>query len=166
MRRDSRGKVPYRRHGEMTERMSCRARAERGVVGRLFLLLLLALGLMHLLAHAGDTGIGHERETVAHAHAVQSEPTTPGEAIPLVATASVEQDHHGTEGRTDLGLCAAVIGCCALLAVGGRRLRGRRIALLPLHRRRRRAARSGLFRPPDPCLSRGVGSAQPAVLRI
>jgi hypothetical protein len=165
MRRDDSGKVPYRRHGEMTERMTYRARAEQGVIGRLFLLLLLALGLMHLLAHAGDTGIGHEREAVSHAHVVQLEPTTPGEAVPLAATASVEQDHHGTEGTTELGLCAAVLGCCALLAAGGRRLRGRRIALLPLRRESRLPIWSGLFRP-DPPRSQSVSIAQLAVLRI
>lgn len=146
--------------------MSYRAKAGRGVFGRLLLLLLLALGLMHLLAHAGDTSTDHEQETLAHTHAVQTEPTAPGEAAPPVASASVEHDHHGTEDATDLGLCAAVIGCCALLAIGSRRLRGRLIDLRLLLRRRRRAAWSSLCRPPRPSRSHGVGIAQLAVLRI
>ncbi len=77
MRRDGSGTVPGRHQDEMTGRMSYRAKAERGVVGRLCLLLLLALGLMHLLAHAGDTGLASERETATHTHTVHSEPTTP-----------------------------------------------------------------------------------------
>ncbi|NBM15461.1 hypothetical protein [Streptomyces sp. GC420] len=130
------------------------------------LLLLLALGLMHLLAHAGDTGTGRELETIAHAHVVQPEPTTPGEAAPPVAAASVEHDHHGTGGAAELGLCAAVIGCCVLLAVGGRRLRGRCIALTVLLRRRALAAWSRLRRPACLTRSHGVGIAQSAILRI
>ncbi|GAA0641910.1 hypothetical protein Stsp02_20210 [Streptomyces sp. NBRC 14336] len=145
--------------------MSYRAGTGRGAVGRLMLLLLLALGLMHLLAHTGDAGRSRAPETAAHAHAVQHEPT-PGEAAKAVATASDQHDHHGTEGATEFGVCAAVIGCCALLAAGSWRLRGRRAALLLLLRRHKRPAWPGLCRPSGPTRLQGVDIAQLAVLRI
>lgn len=144
--------------------MSYRGRAGRGVFGRLLLLLLLALGLMHLLAHAGDTGTGREPAAIAHTHVIQSEPTTAGEAAPPVATASVEHDHRSTEDATELGLCAAVIGCCTLPAIGSRRLRRRLIASRLLLSGRAAWPRPG--RPPRPTFSHGVGIAQLAVLRI
>lgn len=137
------------------------------MVGRLLLLLLLALGLMHLLAHAGNADAGSERPTAAHAHAVQpAERTAQDEAVPPLAQASEEHGDHGVLGATDLGLCAAVIGCCALLAIGGRRLPGRRVALFEQLRRRIRATWSRLWRPPSPRYWQGVDIAQSAVLRI
>ncbi|GGZ73300.1 hypothetical protein GCM10010308_50890 [Streptomyces vinaceusdrappus] len=134
-------------------------------MGRLLLLLLLALGLMHLFAHASSTGTGHERETSIHTHVVQPKPTTPGEAAPPLSAGYNEHDHHGTEDATELGLCAAVIGCGALLAVGSRRLPGRRTALFLLLRSRMRTAWCRLSAP-GPAHVRGVSNAQLAVLRI
>jgi hypothetical protein len=125
---------------------------------------------MHLLAHAGSTETGPELGTVAHAHAVHPEPTAENEgAAPPLATASDEHGHHGTLDAADLGLCAAVIGCCALLAVGGRRFHRRRVAVFLQPRRRMRriqAVWSSLYRPPRPRHSQGVDIAQLAVLRI
>jgi hypothetical protein len=147
--------------------MSNGARAGQGAVGRLLLLLLLALGLMHLLAHTGSADTRPEQGTVAHAHAVHPESTAQDEgAAPPLATAFDGHSHHGTSDAAEFGLCAAVIGCCALLAVGGRRLQGRRVALFRQLRRRIQAAWYSLNRPPRPRHSPSFNIAQPAVLRI
>ncbi|MFE1288848.1 hypothetical protein [Streptomyces sp. NPDC058751] len=141
--------------------------AGRGTVGRLLLLLLLALGLMHLLAHAGSAETGPGQGTVAHAHAVHPEPPAQREGpVPPLATAHDEHGDHGTWNTAELGLCAAAIGCCALLAVGGRRLHGRRVALFLRLRRRIQAAWSNVCQPPLTRLSQGLDIAQLAVLRI
>ncbi|MEU1925108.1 hypothetical protein AB0H23_34475 [Streptomyces albogriseolus] len=129
-------------------------------------MLLLALGLMHLLAHAGSADTGPERGTVAHAHAVHPERTAQDEAVPPLAMASEEHGDHGTLNAAELGLCAAVIGCCALLAVGGRRLHRRRVALLQQLRRRIQAAWPSLWQPPRSRYWQGVDIAQLTVLRI
>ncbi|WP_055541393.1 hypothetical protein [Streptomyces neyagawaensis] len=150
--------------------MNSGARAGRGAVGRLLLLLLLALGLMHLLAHAGGADTGPEKGTAAaHAHTrhVEAEPTAPDDgAAPPLAVVSGEHSHPGTSDTAGFGLCVAVIGCCALLAAGGRRLHGRRFAVFLYLRRRVRAAWRILRRPPRPRRSPSVDITQLAVLRI
>ncbi|MFD8231641.1 hypothetical protein ACFV20_07055 [Streptomyces sp. NPDC059696] len=143
--------------------MSNGARAGRGAIGRLLLLLLLALGLMHLLAHAGSADTGHGSETAAHVHAPQQAQSMLGDSAPPVVTTSMEEEHHGLEGAAELGLCATVLGCCALLAAARRGIRGRAVALrnslVRLY-----GQRSGLRRRLPP--ARAGTIAQLAILRI
>lgn len=147
----------------MTERMSHGARAGRGAVGRL---LLLALGLMHLLAHAGSAVTSPEHGTATHTHGVHQERTAQDETAPPLATATDEHGDHGTWNAAELGLCAVVIGCCALLTLSGRRLHRRRARLLLQLRRRIQAAWSSRWRPSRPGHWQGVDLTQLAVLRI
>ena len=47
------------------------------------------------------------------AHAAHTEWTAQAEAVPFIATVSEDRGDHGTPSAADLGLCAAIIGCCA-----------------------------------------------------
>ncbi|GLW47495.1 hypothetical protein Stsp02_31570 [Streptomyces sp. NBRC 14336] len=144
--------------------MSNGASAGRGAIGRLLLLLLLALGLMHLLAHAGSADTGHGSETPAHVHAQQQAQAVRGASAPLVLAASVEEEHHGFGEAAEVGLCATVLGCCALLAAGRRGVRGRAVALRDSLVRRLRAHHSGIRRCLPP--ARAGTLTQLAILRI
>jgi hypothetical protein len=144
--------------------MSNGARAGRGAIERLLLLLLLALGLMHLFAHAGSADTGPGSETASHAHASQPAQAVLGASAPPVVTASVEEEHHGLEGAAEIGLCATVLGCCALLAANRRGSRGRAVVLRNSLVRQLRAQRSGLHRCLPP--ARAGTIIQSAVLRI
>jgi hypothetical protein len=122
---------------------------------------------MHLLAHAGSTGSPSGRETVAHTHVVHAEKTAQEAGVVTPpAVASDGHGNHGFWGTAELGLCAAIIGCCTLLAVRGRWLHRRRFASFLQIRQRIQAAWSILLRPPRPRHSRGLHIAQLAVLRI
>jgi hypothetical protein len=147
--------------------MGNRARVERSAMGRLLLLLLLAVGLMHLLVHAASAPAGGEAGATAHVHAVQSEAAAwDGETPQPAVLTSPEVDHDDAEGAADLGLCmgVAVAGCCALLTVGTRRLSGRRAAerFRMVRRRPPHAADLRQCARPDHAL----GISQLAVLRI
>ncbi|MFP8959003.1 hypothetical protein ACLIYP_00230 [Streptomyces nanhaiensis] len=112
--------------------MDNKAGARRSAVARLLLLLILALGGVHLLAHV-DTPVGGAGEPSTHMRPTGLEQTAPESEVPSTPVAAAENSDTGTAG---LDVCAAVICCGALLLAGNRWLRGRSVGVLgPVTRR-------------------------------